>query len=67
MTLRSETSIYADATPLRYAAMFITPAVVVLIFVFLYMLHYGVDTNQNVVTYGTATVAGLLIAASISF
>jgi len=64
--LREESGIYAIPTSSRYASIYISLAIVILVSVFLYMLYGGNSANENVVVYGSAGAIGLLIASGVS-
>jgi hypothetical protein len=64
--VREETGIFAVPTSSRYAAAYISMAIIILVSIFLYMLHGGSDANEEVVVYGSAAAIGLLVASGVS-
>ncbi len=64
--MREDTGIFAVPTSSRFAAMYISLAIVILVVIFLYMLHEGGAANEEIVVYGSAGAIGLLIASGVS-
>lgn len=64
--VRDESGVFAVASSSRYAAAYISIAIVILVSIFLYMLDQGSKADENVVVYGSAAAVGLLIASGVS-